>query len=181
MKIEFTILGECCSMKNSRELVTLPRFSKKKQKIIPMAASIKGQKAREYEKSASLQIPAEARQMLTGPVRVTLRLYYASQRPDLDGALLLDIMAAKYKRMKGKLQKIGNGEYRYADGERVLISKGVYINDRQCREIHQYHGIDKANPRAEIEIEPMQAQQCDLLDEAELIEESAPDESEVPF
>ncbi len=86
MKIEFTILGECASMKNQRQLVS---FGGK-------PALIKSAKARDYERSASLQIPPAARQMLTGPVKVTMRLYYASERPDLDGALLLDILAAKY-------------------------------------------------------------------------------------
>jgi len=30
------------------------------------------------------------------------------------------------------------------------------------RERHTYHGIDRANPRAEIEIEPLEAQQVEL-------------------
>lgn len=163
MKIAFTVRGECASMKNSREIVMLG----------DRPALIKSQKAREYEKTASLQIPPEARQMIEGPVRVTVRLFYASERPDLDPALLLDILAAKYKRTKGKLTKIGNGEYAYGEGERILVSKGVYRNDRQVREIHAYHGIDAANPRAEIEIEPMQAQQVSLLDNVPLLQTSA--------
>jgi len=153
VKIEFTILGECCSMKNSREIV---RFGNR-------PALVKSAKAREYERSALLQIPPDARQMLTGTVRVTMRIFYASERPDLDGALLLDILAAKYKRAGGKLVRVGDGEYAQEKGERVLVSKGVYVNDRQCREIHLYHAIDRANPRAEVEIEPMQAQQTELI------------------
>jgi Holliday junction resolvase RusA-like endonuclease len=170
VKIAFTILGEVASMKNSRTIV----------KIGNRPALIKSAKAREYEKSALLQIPHEARQMLTGPVRVTMRIFYASQRPDLDGALLLDIMAAKYKRAKGKLQALGNGQYQYGEGERVLVSKGCYVNDRQCREIHQYHGIDKSNPRAEIEIEAMQPQQAALIDE-DLLADPEDETDEVPF
>lgn len=163
MKISFVIRGEVASMKNSREIVVLGG----------KPALIKSQKAREYEKTASLQIPPDACQMLEGPVRATLKLYYASERPDLDPALLLDILAAKYKRTKGKLTKIGNGEYVYGEGERVLVSKGVYRNDRQVRELHAYHAIDAANPRAEIEIEPMQAQQASLLDHVPLLQTSA--------
>ena len=150
MKIAFTILGEVASMKNSRQIV---QFGDR-------PALIKSPKARDYERTAALQIPPEARQMLTGPVRVTMRLYYASERPDLDGALLLDILAAKYKKTKGKLSRVGDGTYAYANGERVLVSKGVYENDRQVRELHCYHGIDRANPRAEIEIESLQPQQA---------------------
>ena len=142
-------------MKNSRELVTFPNCK---------PALIKSGKAREYEKSASLQIPAAARQMLIGPLRVTARLFYASERPDLDESLLLDILAAKYKRLKGRLIKVDQGNYAYGEGERVLASRGVYENDRQVREKHVFHFIDRVNPRAEIEIEPMLPQQATLLD-----------------
>lgn len=147
--IAFTILGQCCSMKNSRQIVT----------IGGRPSLIKSKDAREYEASALKQIPPAARQMLDCPVRVTLRMFYSSQRPDLDPALLLDIMAARYKKQKGKLIKTAPGEYAYGASERVLVQRGVYVNDRQVREIHAYHGIDKANPRVEIEIEPMEAVQ----------------------
>jgi Holliday junction resolvase RusA-like endonuclease len=155
VKIAFTILGECVSMKNSREIMTYPNGK---------VALIKSEKALEYEKTASRQIPTSARQMLTGPLRVTARLFYASERPDLDEALLLDLLAAKYKRLKGRLLKLSEGNYCYGEGERVLTSKGVYGNDRQVREKHVFHFIDRVNPRAEIEIEPMLPQQVSLLD-----------------
>lgn len=45
-------------------------------------------------------------------------------------------------------------------GERVLVQAGVYRNDRQVREKHIRHAIDRANPRAEILIEPLQPQQA---------------------
>lgn len=147
--ISFTILGNCCSMKNSRQIVT----------IGGRPSLIKSKDARAYEESALKQIPPAARQMLEGPVRVTLRMFYSSHRPDLDPALLLDIMAARYKKQKGKLIKTAPGEYAYGPAERVMVQRGVYVNDRQVREIHAYHGIDKINPRVEIEIEPMQAAQ----------------------
>lgn len=114
----FTILGEPASKANSRQIV---RFGKR-------LASIKSLKARNYEKSAQLQIPASARQMLEGPVCVTIRIFYASQRLDLDESVILDVMQAR-------------------DGVR-----GVYVNDRQVREKHIYHSIDKENPRAEIQV-----------------------------
>jgi Holliday junction resolvase RusA-like endonuclease len=69
-----------------------------------------------------------------------LRIYYASQRPDLDESVILDVLQNRYK---------GKGD------ARQLIQKGVYANDRQVREKHVYHGIDKMNPRTEIEIEPL--------------------------
>ena len=134
MKIEFTILGEPASKANSRQLVTFGRGEAKRPAII------KSKKALDYERDALLQVPARARAMLAGPVRITLRIFYASERPDLDESVVLDVLQARYKR---------------AGAERVLVQRGVYANDRQVREKHVYHAIDRANPRAEIEVEPI--------------------------
>lgn len=144
MKIEFTILGQCVSMKNSKQIVTIGGKPK----------PIKSKDALKYEASALKQIPPAARQMLKGEVRVTMRMYYASELPDMDEALLLDVMAARYKKQKGKLIKTAPGEYAYGPSERVLVQRGVYINDRQVRSKVIDHFIDKINPRVEIEIEP---------------------------
>lgn len=138
--ITFTILGEPASKANSRKIVTMGKGDKAR------SAVIKSEKARNYEHTAGLQIPSNARQMLEGPVRVTLRIFYASQRPDLDESVVLDVLQAKYEKDK-------------QTGERVLVRRGVYVNDRQVREKHVFHGIDKANPRTEIVVEPLQAQQ----------------------
>jgi Holliday junction resolvase RusA-like endonuclease len=167
--IRLTILGEPASKANSRKLATVgPQNARR-------TLFIKSEKAREYEHAAALQIPPEARQMLIGPVRVTLRVYYMSERPDLDESVILDVMQAKYKRVKGALIKIAPGEYKHGDSERVLVQRGVYRNDRQVREKHVYWGIDKANPRAEVEIEPMVPQQSVLpVDEAEQDPEGQP-------
>ena len=142
MKISFTILGEPASKSNSRQLVTFGRGEDKRP------ALIKSKKARNYERDALLQIPQEARVMLEGPVRVTLRIFYASERPDLDESVVLDVLQARYR-------KIG--------GERMLVQRGVYLNDRQVREKHVFHAIDRANPRTEIEVEPLVAQQQALI------------------
>jgi len=135
MKVELTILGECASKSNSRQLVTFGRGEDKRP------ALIKSKKARDYERTAALQISSRARVMLLGPVRVTLRIFYASERPDLDESVVLDVLQARFKRV-GK--------------ERVLVQPGVYANDRQVREKHVYHAIDRVNPRAEIEVEPIE-------------------------
>jgi len=121
--IKLTILGEPYSKANSRKLVTFGN----------RPASIKSAGALQYEKSAIMQIPDNAKQMLTDPVAVTMRIYYASQRKDLDESLILDCLQAKKS----------NGE---------IVRRGVYVNDRQVREKHIYHFIDKACPRAEIEV-----------------------------
>lgn len=137
--IRLTILGQPCSKANSREIV---RFGNR-------AASIKSEEARVYEHDALRQIPRAARQRLTGRLRMTIRIWYATERPDLDESLLLDVLQDRWARDK-------------RTKERVLVQAGVYRNDRQVRERHVYHGIDRNNPRAEIEIEPLEAQQAEL-------------------
>ncbi|RWA55331.1 endodeoxyribonuclease RusA [Cupriavidus sp. UYMSc13B] len=137
-RIAFTIMGEAASKANSRKIVTIRH----------RPASIKSDKARKFERDALRQIPPAARQMLEGPVRVTLHLFYASERPDLDESVLLDVMQARYS---------GKGD------KRALVQRGVYVNDRQVREKHVFHSIDRANPRAEIIVEPLQAQQTGLF------------------
>jgi DNA-binding response OmpR family regulator len=39
----------------------------------------------------------------------------------------------------------------------------IYVNDRQVREKWIKHGIDRANPRAEITVQPLVAQQEPLF------------------
>jgi Holliday junction resolvase RusA-like endonuclease len=56
-------------------------------------------------------------------VVVSMTIYYASRRPDLDESLVLDL-----------LQGI------------------AYVNDRQVKEKHIFWGLDKDNPRCEIEV-----------------------------
>lgn len=153
MKIAFTIFGQACSKANSRQLVT----------ISGRPAFIKSKDARAYERDALRQIPATARQRIEGPCRITIRVWYSSERPDLDPSVILDCLQDRWKRSKGKLKKIAPGEYAEGEGERVLVQAGVVRNDRQFREMHFYHAIDKANPRAEIEIEPLVAQQVGMF------------------
>lgn len=135
--VRFTILGEAASKANSRKLVTLggrPAF-------------IKSQKAREFEAAALLQIPAAAKVMLTGTVRATIRMFYATERPDLDESVVLDVLQAKTE---------GTGK------NKKVIRRGVYWNDRQVREKHIYWGLDRNNPRVEIIVEPIAWQQSSL-------------------
>ena len=148
--IAFTIFGEPASKANSREIVTFGRGDNKR------AAVIKSEKARGYEDNALRQIPPRARVQLKGPVRVTVRIFYATERPDLDESVVLDVLQDRWA--SEKRDKAGN-----VTRPKTLLQRGVYVNDRQVREKHVFHGIDKANPRAEITVEPLQAQQHDLL------------------
>ena len=130
--IRFTILGEPASKANQRRLVSFG----------DRPALIKSDKARNYERDALKQIPPDARVRLEGPVRVTLRIFYATERPDLDESVVLDVLQDRTKRDK-------------LTGERYLFQAGVYRNDRQVREKHVYHGIDRKNPRTEVLVEPL--------------------------
>lgn len=136
--VRLVILGEPASKANSRQLV---KFG---ARMVP----IKSVKARAYERDAMMQIPPSARVRIEGPVRVTLRIWYASERPDLDESVILDVLQDRYS---------GRGD------SRRLVCSGVYRNDRQVRERHVYHGVDRANPRAEIVVEPIGAQPQMLL------------------
>jgi Holliday junction resolvase RusA-like endonuclease len=142
--IRFTIIGEPASKANSRRLVN---FGER-------AAIVKSKKALGFERDALRQIPPAARQRLEGPVRVTVRIFYATERPDLDESIVLDVLQDRWSRTKPQNPIVPS--------QRLLVQAGVYRNDRQVREKHVYHAIDRINPRAEIEVEPMQPQQPGL-------------------
>ncbi|HSW83478.1 MAG TPA: hypothetical protein VLH12_08390 [Usitatibacter sp.] len=141
MTVRLTILGEPASKANRRQLVTFGRGEEKRP------ALIKSKKALGYERDAQRQIPHSARVMFTGPLRVTLHIYYASERPDLDESVVLDVLQARY----------GKGGKKGGD----LIRAGVYVNDRQVREKHVYQHVDKSNPRTEIEVEEIEVEEIE--------------------
>lgn len=136
--IRLTILGEPASKANQRQIVT----------IGGRPSSIKSRKALAYERDALRQIPSAARLRLAGPVEVSIRIWYASERPDLDESVILDVLQDRYR---------GRGE------QRQLVQAGVYRNDRQVRRKIVEHAIDRANPRAEIAVRALQPQQTELL------------------
>lgn len=118
-KLFLTIYGEPASKANSRRLV--------KSRKTGAVLFIKSAKAMSYAQTALLQIPTLPL-LVTGKLRVSLWIYYASERPDLDESLILDLLQGR-----------------------------VYENDRQVRERHVYHRIDRQQPRALIEIEELEA------------------------
>ena len=93
--------------------------------IAGRARFIKSQKAIDYVAGFNKQCP-KLDELLEGDVRVTMTIYYKNRRPDLDESVILDCLEG------------------YA-----------YKNDRQVKEKHIYHGLDKKNPRAEITVEPI--------------------------
>jgi len=111
--VHLVVYGEPASKANSRKLVLFGN----------RPASIKSDKARGYARDFLLQVrPLDP--LIEGELRMDLWIYYASQRPDLDESLILDLLQGK-----------------------------VYKNDRKVRERHVYHCIDKASPRIEVIIQ----------------------------
>ena len=113
--VTFTIYGEPASKANSRRAVVIrgvPKF-------------IKSAKALSYSKDFIRQCPV-LDGLMQGDVAVTVKIYYASRRPDLDESLLLDLMQER-----------------------------IYLNDRQVKEKHVSWGLDKDNPRAVITVVPL--------------------------
>lgn len=110
--LTLTILGEPCSKANSRRIV---RFGAR-------TAMIKSQKALNYAQAFKQQCRAYS--MFDVDVVVSIWIWYASRRPDLDESLILD-----------------------------LLQDVTYKNDRQVKEKHIYWmGVDKDNPRCVIEV-----------------------------
>jgi Holliday junction resolvase RusA-like endonuclease len=107
------IFGEPASKSNSRRMVRLGGVSR----------LIKSEKALKYSDVFKQQCTKLGR-LMTGDLKVTLWIYYASRRPDLDETLILDLMQGL-----------------------------IYENDRQVKERHAYWGLDPENPRAEILVE----------------------------
>lgn len=110
------ILGEPASKANSRQLVRLGN----------RPAFIKSAKARAYEHAARLQLIAMRLEPIARPVKVTLRIFYRTQRPDLDESVVLDVLQGH-----------------------------AYENDRQVREKHVFHAIDRENPRTVFHVEAL--------------------------
>jgi hypothetical protein len=110
-----TIFGEPASKANSRRVV---RFG-------GMSRLIKSAKALSYVDAFKSQIKVMSRPLVSDVV-VTLHIYYASRRPDLDESLILD-----------------------------LLQGCMYLNDRQVKEKHIYWHLDKECPRTVIEVKKM--------------------------
>jgi Holliday junction resolvase RusA-like endonuclease len=109
------------------EILGEPASKANSRKIVMFGkrpAMIKSQKARDYVKSFAEQASqVQIDELLEGDLWVELTIYYASRRPDLDESVVLDC-----------LQGI------------------AYTNDRQIKEKHVYHDLDKTNPRTKIKI-----------------------------
>ena len=115
-----TIFGECQSMKNSKRIATVGRGRHAKTRII------KSERALSYSEDVRIQV-GFLREPLRGRLRFTATIYYRTERPDLDEAILLDLLQGR-----------------------------VYENDRQVRSKRIDHAIDRENPRAEVLVEELE-------------------------
>jgi hypothetical protein len=112
-ELSLIIFGEPASKANSRRVV---RYG-------GMSRLIKSKKALSYSDVFLQQCPVLPI-LMTGDLRIIMRIYYASRRPDLDESLILDLLQGR-----------------------------VYVNDRQVKERHCYWGLDTEKPRTEMIIE----------------------------
>jgi Holliday junction resolvase RusA-like endonuclease len=110
------IYGEPASKANSRRVVRIGGISR----------LIKSKKALTYSDVFRQQCKPLAT-MMSGDLKITLHIWYASRRPDLDESLILD-----------------------------LLQGVVYANDRQVKERHCYWHLDPDNPRTFFYIEKME-------------------------
>ena len=115
--LSLIIFGEPASKANSRRVV----------KFGNMSRLIKSQKALDYSEAFKQQCPPLGR-LMSGDIKMTIWIYYASRRPDLDDSLILD-----------------------------LLQGLVYLNDRQVNERHVFWGLDPERPRTEMIIEQIPA------------------------
>ena len=113
--LSLIIFGEPASKANSRRVVRIGGTSR----------LIKSQKALTYAELFRQQAGED--RCMDGDVRVTLHIWYASRRPDLDESLILD-----------------------------LLQGVAYRNDRQVKEKHIYWHLDPSNPRTNIVVEQME-------------------------
>lgn len=92
---------------------------------------IKSDKAISYVRDFQRQCPV-LDPMFESEVSVTIKIFYASRRPDLDESVILDAM-----------------------------QDFIYRNDRQVREKHISWGLDRDNPRAEIGVSLLEREDTD--------------------
>lgn len=144
--VRLTIYGQAASKANSRRITRIDGVSR----------LVKSREATVFMHDARRQIPPACRVRLTGPVRVVLHLFYETERPDLDESVVLDALQDLWK-----VIRLPGDERR-----RELVQAGVYRNDRQVREKHVYHHIDRKAPRVEVLVEPMAGSTADLFSPA---------------
>jgi hypothetical protein len=130
--VEFVVYGEAASKANQRRLV--------KNKKTGKSMFIKSDKALTYAEDFTRQCP-QIDPPISEDIKVTMTIFYASRRPDLDESVILDCMQSvttKHPTIKR---------------ERIVVRNNIYLNDRQVKHKDIKWGLDKDNPRTEIKVE----------------------------
>lgn len=112
--IQFTILGACYSLKNSKQLSTRggrPRI-------------IKHWKVRQFQETFWKQVPSQYRNLQLGsldkPLRSTVTVFYPSQRQDLDCGAVYDCLQLSGV-VKNDLYIVEKHEYRAVDRNKPRV------------------------------------------------------------
>ena len=113
-KFDFVVQGEPASKANQRRVILVGKTPR----------VIKSKKAIDYVRSFAIQCP-RSDPLLTEDLELEVEIWFASRRPDLDGAVSL-IM----------------------DAMQDLLIK----NDRQIKVIKAYWNLDRENPRSRIQL-----------------------------
>lgn len=100
--------------------------SRKLVRLNGRPAFIKSDKARNYLRDFQWQCK-KLHPLMQGDLAVEITIFYASRRPDLDESVILDAMQGL-----------------------------IYENDRQVKEKHIFHRLDRNNPRAEIRVRTLE-------------------------
>jgi Holliday junction resolvase RusA-like endonuclease len=136
--LELTIFGNPPSKSNCYQIITIPaRPARAGAPARKAHASLGKTKAlRAYEKNFQRQLTGAHRLMIECRITVCLRVYYDSERPDLDNCFKVIFDCLQPPKVKAPMPPI----------------KGVIKNDRQVRRIIAERFKDTKNPRVEIEI-----------------------------
>lgn len=127
--VDLTIEGVVPSKSNSYQIVTIPGKGG-----APGHSSLKKAKALvDYERSFCRQIARGDKIMATGPLTARLKIYYETERADLDNAF-----KAVFDCLQPPRDEKG--------------ARGVIVNDRQIRKIIAERFKDPRRPRAEISL-----------------------------
>jgi Holliday junction resolvase RusA-like endonuclease len=113
--VELTVLGEPASKSNSSRIV----FHGRRPRLI------KSKKALNYVDNLKKQVKP-LKNLLEGDLEVSIDIYYASRRPDLDESLILDALQGL-----------------------------IYSNDRQIKKKNIVWHLDRENPRAIIRVKTL--------------------------
>jgi Holliday junction resolvase RusA-like endonuclease len=115
--VDFTIMGQPHSKANSRRLASVRKKGGGRRII-----NIKSEEAESYGESFARQVP-RLWPLLSGPLMAAIHINYASERPDLDESLILDLMQVR-----------------------------IYNNDRQVRAKIVTHGVNPESPSCRVRL-----------------------------